>query len=90
MIASYCATFYLVYLISGCNGLPEFDIDNYHYVGPTVLISCVYSEDQVEFDQVPVDGTYNIPVYLITKLNNGKKLSVYVNGIASHVTKKGK
>lgn len=91
MIASlYYASFCFVYLISGCSGLPEFDINNYHYEGPTILISCVHSEDQIEFDQVEVDGTYDIPVDLITKLNNGKKPSVYVNGIASHVTKQGK
>lgn len=69
---------------------PEFDIDNYDYQGDPVLISCVYSENQTEFYQVEVIGAKQFPVDLIKKLNNGNKISVYVNGIAYNVRQTGK
>lgn len=47
--------------------------------------SCVYDESQTGFDQVILNGSSEVPAELIERLHNGKTLSLYFDGIASHV-----
>lgn len=43
-----------------------------------------------EFHQVKINGTVEIPEELIEFMNNGKSLSLYIDGILSHVKPNGK
>lgn len=63
----------------------EFDIDKFDYEGEPIGIHCVYDANQTGFDQLSFEGNSDIPNDLATHLNNGRPLSIYFDGIASHI-----
>lgn len=67
----------------------DFDIDKYEYVGDPIGFSCIYDENQTNFHQGKVNGTYGNPTDLFEHLNNGKGLSLYFDGIGSRVKPNG-